>query len=461
MIKQWISWINLVLMGFAALLFFFSIWFLFSRSSQIPVEKVQEEKTVLPKRAFALPENAYEEIEKKLFDLKFTPMTIQIPDLRRFLLYYGRNGRPDAKQKGVLMHFGFNGSKDSASIEENQKLYLVYDRSSSPGKYLFSPNNTQTPLWIEAHLSGDEAIIKVGMLDDKGNLVQEPAVNAQFSLKAREFSRAGGTWEIGNQRVDGTILARQKTRWFGKDKFIERHGGEEYQDLVGKERLDFGEGADMYSLFVSPGDVMIWTGSKWKVVKPGQDSLGHPLLVVKQVDERLMKLELWDVEGKSTVSLNLLKSQEPRGAQNIEKSFKFLGARTRSQFVFEIDNERMLLSPYDWLLYADGSWKKLTTVKDIDDYVDRKTIGPLFVFDGVKKTGDQQVLSGVLFNATRSDFQVIEIPVQQSGGVSSKEEQRNVKEGESSKNTRLRKQAEAALPQTEGDSINTKENSAE
>lgn len=464
MIKKWISWINLALMGLAALLFLFSIWFVFSRSSEILIEKVPEEKTVLPKRAFALPDEAYEEIQRQLFDLKFTPMSIQLPDLRRFLLYYGKNGRPDANKEGVMMHFGFNGSKETASIEENKKLYLVYDRSSSPGKYSFSQGNAKTPLWIVPQLSVDEAIVKVGMLDDKGNLVKEPAANAQFNLKAREFPRTGGTWELGNQRVDGTLLARQKARWFGKDKFIERHGGAEYQDLVGKERIDFGEGPDLYSVFVKPGDAMTWTGNQWKVVKPGKDSLGRPLLFVKQVDERLMKLELWDVEGKSSVALNLLKSQEPRGAQNVEKNFKFLGARTRSQFVFEIDNERMLLSPYDWLLLIDGSWKKLTTEEEIDNYVERKTIGPLFVFDGIKKSGDQQFLSGVLFNSSRSDFQAVEIPVQ-SGGKANKEEPKNVKENEpavNNVNNRLRQKAEAAaVPQVDGTNSNTKENSAE
>lgn len=441
MIKRWISWINFALAAVGTALLLMSLWFLFSRPSEIFLGKVQEEKTTLPKRAFALPENAYAEIEKQL-ELQFTPMSIQLPDLRRFLIYYGKNGRPDANQKGILLHFGLNGIKESAAIAENQKLYLIYDRSSSPGKYIFSPNNSPTPLWVEPRVSGDEVTVHVGILDEKGNLIQEPALNAQFNLKGREFVRAGSNWEIGNQRVDGTLLARQKTRWFGKDKFMERHGGEEYRDFIGKERLDFGEGSDMYSVYVSLGDTLIWEGNHWKVVKPGKDSLGHPLLVVKQIDDRLMKFELWDVEGRGSIALNLLKSLEPKGAQNLTKNFKFLGARTRSQFVFEIDNERVLLSPYDWLLYTDGNWKKLTTAQEIDDYVDRKIIGPLFVFDGIRKIGDQQVLSGALFNSTRSDFQAIELPVQQSGGSPIKDEAKGTAEG----NAQLKQNADGKRP---------------
>jgi len=461
MIKRWISWINFALAGVGTALLLMSFWFFFSRPSEISIGKVQEEKTALPKRAFALPEKAYAEIEKEL-ELQFTPMSIQLPDLRRFLVYYGKNGRPDANQKGALLHFGLNGSKESAAVAENQKLYLIYDRAPSPGKYIFSPNNAPTPLWIEPQVSGDEVSLHVGMLDEKGNLIQEPVINAQFNLKSREFVRTGATWEIGNQRVDGTLLARQKTRWFGKDKFMERHGGDEYRDFIDKERLDFGEGLEMYSVYVRLGDVLIWDGNRWKIVLPGKESLGHPLLVVKQVDDRLMKFELWDVEGRGAIALNLLKSLEPKGVQNLTKNFKFLGARTRSQFVFEIDNERMLLSPYDWLLFTDGSWKKLTTPQEIDDYVDRKTIGPLFVFDGIKKIGDQQVLSGALFNSTRSDFQLIELPVQQTGGGPAKEDSKGAAAGDAQhkQNANGRKLIEP-LKQAQGLDKESKENSTE
>ncbi|MBS4167631.1 hypothetical protein [Parachlamydia sp. AcF125] len=463
MIKQWISWINLALIGFGIFLILLSLWFLFSRPSHIPFVEVQEPKTTLPKRTFTSSEQAYADVENHLLRLNFIPMTIQLPDLKRFLIYYGKNGRPDA-QKETLLHFGWNGSKETAAIEADQKLFLVYDRATSPGKYTFSPHNAPTPLWIEARDNGDEAVIRVGMVDDKGTLVREPAPNLQFSLKSREFARTLGKWEIGNQRVDGTLLARQKARWFGKDKFFERHGGEEYQDFMGKERIDFGEPPAGYSIYAKVGDIFIWdsASNRWKAVKPGKDSLGHPLLVVKQVDDRLMKLEVWDAEGKGVLPLNLLKSTEPRGgAQNFEKKFKFLGARTRSQFVFEIDGERFLLSPYDWLLQTDGVWKKLTTAQEIDDYVDRKTIGPLFVFDGLKKTGDQQALMGAVFNSTRSDFQPVELFIQQTGGSCAKEDAHKLKDEAPPKNIKPRRPAEKRHPGIKTEENETPSSSAE
>jgi hypothetical protein len=134
-----------------------------------------------------------------------------------------------------------------------------------------------------------------------------------------------------------------------------------------------------------------------------------------------MTLELWDISGKGKITLNLLKVNEAWVPQNIQQSFKFVAARTRSQFVFEINKERMTLRPRDWLLMTGGGWKKLSTPEEIDSYVDRRLIGPLFIFDGVERKDDRQVIKGTLFNTARTEMQSIEIPLQQ-GGVASKKE---------------------------------------
>ena len=74
---------------------------------------------------------------------------------------------------------------------------------------------------------------------------------------------------------------------------------------------------------------------------------------------------------------------------NIQEQFKFIGARTKSQFVFEVDDEKMLLSPQDWLVLTENGWIKLTTAQEIDDFVSRKVIGTLFVFNGIERKEDQ------------------------------------------------------------------------
>jgi hypothetical protein len=415
MVKKWLSWINLVTGGLLVAFVFAALFLWMTGRGEIPSPEVLPKKMDLPKGSFKLSKEAYDKIGDPVLSLKFSPVSMQLPDLRRYLVYYGKNGRPDADPAHPHMFFSFVGNKNPSSVDPGHRLYLWYDRKQTPPQYVFSPQNAETPLWLEANATGNEAIVNVGMKDENGNIVKDPQAYAQFTLPEKEFVRYGGTaWEIGTFRVDGTLMARQKARWYGQDRFLETHGGEEYAKFTGKQRIDFGEGEDAYSVFVGPGDTMIWK-NRWVVVDPGSDSRGFPLMVIKKVDERLMNLELWDVDGKGKITINVLKSTEAWMPQNLQQSFKFVGARTRTQFVFEINKERMLLSPKDWLLLTDDGWKKLSTPEEIDEFVDRKITGPLFIFDGIQRVEDQQVLTGTVFNSSRTEMQPVELSVQQSG----------------------------------------------
>lgn len=396
------------------------------RPWEIPVVDEISVKSTLPKGAFTLPKPAYDAIATSALALKFSPMTFQLPDLRKVLTFYGKNGRPDAKNAHAPLHFAFNGNKTASSILPGERLYVTYDKTLSPPQYVFSPNNTPTPLWIEADVVNSEAVIRVAVQDENGQIIRDPSGYAEFTLAAKEFVRFNGApWEIGKWRVDGSLLARQKARWYGLDKFLQKHGGAEYEALQNKQRIDFGENENAYSVFVTVGDCLAWANDQWSVVRPGDESLGKPLICVNKVDERLINLELWDVEGKAKVNLNLLKSHEAWLPKNLEQSFRFVGARTRSQYVFEIDDERITLRPHDWLVMTEDGWKKLSTAEDIDEYVDRKLTGPLFVFDGIEKKDDRQVLLGTMFNSSRTDMQSVELALMQ-GGPSTVDRNNNV-----------------------------------
>lgn len=439
MISQWLSWLNCGLLGLALLLGIGGGFFWLKRPTEIVCSNPPSKECRLPKGAFELAENAYQQIGEPLLALQEAPPTMQLPDLRSQLIYYGKNGRPDAQLTHTLLHFSFNGNKAVVSTPPSEKLYLFYDRKSKPGRYGFSTQNEKTSLWLEATPLDHEVLIQVTLENDKGEKIIEPEVFAQFRLPEKEFTRhAGTTWEIGNFRVDGTLLARQKARWFGLDCFLEDHGGEEYLHSVGKQRIDFGENDDLYSVFVKIGECLIWDQNRWKVVSPGQESLGYPLLVVKKIDERLMTFELWDVEGKGKILLNLLKSTEPWAVQNVQTlqhMFKFVGARTRTQCMFEINRERMILRPSDWLLLTPKGWKKLATEEEIDNYVKRKIAGTLFVFDGISRENERQIMKGTLYSPSRHDCQTVKLTLQtkkpkSSGVKETKEAKESIEVGE-------------------------------
>ncbi|MBA3815900.1 MAG: hypothetical protein H0X29_05170 [Parachlamydiaceae bacterium] len=406
--------INFTAAGIVIALLLAAVFFLLISSNEFPIEDNTVRKLNIPKGAFAKPPQYYDAIKEPVFSLKFAPLSVQLPDLRRQLSYFGRNGRPDAKDDRPVLYFAFGSNKVPSAVLPGQQYYLLYDKPQK--QYVFSPDNVETPLWMEVTLYGNQAAIKIRMKGDKDQIISEPAANADFALAEKEFARSGGSaWELGKWRVDGTLLARQKAKWYGIDRFLEKHGGEEYKNFENKQRIDFGEPDEIYSVYVGPEDCMVWKDKHWQAFTPGKDTLGYPLLCVKKVDDRIMNLELWDVEGKGKIILNLLKTMEAWLPQNLMQSFKFLGSRTRSQFVFEINKERMLLRPQDWLVLTDKGWQKLVTPQEIDNYVDRKIVGPLFVFDGIGKKDDRPVIIGTLFNSARTEMSPVELPLQQQG----------------------------------------------
>lgn len=416
MTKQWLSWLNWGFIGLAAFFVIAALVLVLLRPSEIPVTDTINTKRPLPNVAFAMPKSSYDLINSSVCELKFSPMTLQLPDLRNHLIYYGKNGRPDAQVDHPVVHIAFTHTPGPTSVATGERLYLVYDRKRNPPQYASSPGNIPTSLWLEFAPHGNEVAVKIKMHNEKGEEVTEPAANAQFNLPEKESLRnAGRHWELGKWRVDGSLLARQKARWMGADLFLERHGGDEFQELKSKHRVDFADEETVYSVYVSANDSLVWDQGKWRTVQPGKDSLAYPLMVLKKIDDRIMSFELWDVGGKAKMPITLVKINEPWMPQNLQDKFQFLGARTRSQYIFEIEGQRMLISPKDWLLQTEDGWIKLASVQQIDDYVDRKLTGVLFVVDGVVRKEGRQVLEGMLFNTGRTEMQEVEIPVQQIG----------------------------------------------
>lgn len=413
--RKLIKYLNASILGLSILFALGAAFLWLCRPNEIPELEPQPIRNTLPKGAFSLTPADYKAVGEPILTLNYQPPALKLPDLKSIITYYGKNGRPDAQAGKELLHFAVNGGASRPTLP-NEKVYLVYNPKSETSKYSFSPNNEKTSLWFEATPLNNEAVVTVHLYDDKGQKVTGPENFESFNLAEKEVARSQNTgWELGKWRVDATLLARQKARWVGHDRFLEEHGGQEFDQAVGSQRIDFGEGDEAYSLFVKPGDSLVYEKDQWKVVKPGDDSLKEPLMVVKRVDERLMNFELWDVQGKSKVILNLLKVSENFAQQNFEQIFKFLGARTRSQYVFEIDNERVLLSRHDWLLLTDTGWKKLETPKEIDDYVERKVVGTLFVFDSIIKKDDRQYMKGTVYNQSRTESYPVELAMQSVG----------------------------------------------
>lgn len=413
----WVNFLGKVLGGGALALFSLAIFLRFFGAETLSQSQIPPATRDLPPSSFAQTKESYASLGEAALPLLTAPPRLHLPDLRGALVYCGRNGRPDSSADQPKLHFSMQSGKALFAAAPKEKIYLVYDKKLPPPcKYTFSPDNRETLLWMSAKAEGSEAEIELAMCDESGEIISEADPNSCFSLPEKEMLRMGqGTWEIGKWRVDGTLLARQKARWMGVDRFLEKHGGEEFAEMTGKHRIDFEENEAGYAVFVKAGDCLVWQDSEWKSIEPGKESIDRPLLHVKKVEERIMTLELWDVGGKSKIALNLIRMPDPFVPQNVARDFRFLGARTKTQVVFQINQERMIVRPNDWLILTPEGWRKIKSVNEIDDYVNRRLVGPLFVFEEIVRKEDRPVLVGTIFNPGRTEMHAIEVAMLPSG----------------------------------------------
>lgn len=409
MSQKILLWINgaLAIAVFLSLLLFF-----ISNSSQASDFKqppVFKQKTNLPRHSFQLSDAAYKQIKDPVLNLEFKEPNLSLPDIRPLINYYGKNKRPDASPTNQNLYFSLGDPKAIISLKSGENVYLI--RNEQTKAFQLSPKNQPTSLWIVASPLGKEASIDVYMKGVEDTIVREPNERAKFKVVEKPIPLQTSTpWSLGPNKVDGTLLLKQKAKWNGPDLFLTLYGGPEYEEMQGKQRISFGEGEDQYSLFVAAGDVLIWKDDHWQVPQKGENTQAFPLLEVKKVDDRILSTELWDADGKTKIPLNMIKTHDPIPNIDFSKSFQFMGARTKIHFMFKIDEKREIVAPGDWFVMIDGRWQKVKKSKDIDQIVQRELAGPLLILDSITQQGNKG-FRGKLFNGTHSEMVEIEIPL--------------------------------------------------
>lgn len=441
-VEQLLSFLNLFLFAIVAMCLILTCLLSSKNFEDLPYPPQKQEKMQLPKNPFAQPVESYEKIGEGPFSLRWVAPQLQLPDLRNELSFLGKNERPDVPKNSQLFHLYLKGSGETCSVRSSEKIYLFYQGNIvssggsmqrhivsdqipiwsetshhfSKGTYSFSPGNQPTPLWIQLSLVNAEALeVSLNMLDEKGCIIESPEEHRSFILTRNESTKLQRTnWEIGGQRVDTTLLVRQKARWIGPDLFLETFGGDEFAFMQGGQRLDFMEEELPYTCFVKEGDFLIWEDGHWCTTTSEENTLEHPLLVIKKIEDKVMVLDLWDTEGKTKLTMSLIKGRDYDPLPLLEHEFKFVGAKTWAQFIVECRNQRLILKPHDWLILTKEGWHKINSPQEVDDFVNQKITGPLFVLEKMIKKNGRQALVGHLFNTSRTEMQEIELPAVQS-----------------------------------------------
>ncbi len=399
-----VNWVLIALIALSAILF--CSWKWVKKGEEIPVEYQAEHKE-LPKNPFSLA-GGDSDLAKGPLKLIHQPAELELPDLKEELLFLGKNERPDVKESGQF-YLSLRSSGETKLCRKGRPVYLRYQKSAdltSKGRYSFS--SEESPFWVMPEgESGGSLQLSLFLHDETGKIVVHPQEHQRLTL-AKAESAARAPFEIGGVRVDGMLFFRQKARLAGRDQFLARHGGEEFADNVGRERIDFLIEDGGYSCFMKPGDLLIWKEGRWQRSEEGQSS-ASPLLHVLKADDKSMQFEIWDVEGRTRVPLTLVRSPVHELMPDISQEFKFIGAKTWAQFLLECRGARMVLRLGDWLLLTEEGWQKIDSAEKLDAFVDRKLSGALFVLDKWEKREGRQQLLGHLFNRDRTEVQEIEL----------------------------------------------------
>ncbi|MGK5594416.1 MAG: hypothetical protein ACSNEK_03550 [Parachlamydiaceae bacterium] len=407
--KSYFPWINrsLALASLFILLLFSISGLFYNHSFERP--EISKKTHFLPKNAFQLPEETYKQLTSPALALHHVAPDLLLPDLRVRLSYFGSNQRPDAGKESRQFYFSIGNIKTIYSAKPEEKIYLIRDNSAK--SLTLSPHNQPTSIWFVAKPQNKGALIDVYLLGVNGKRVTEPGERVQFFLPEKTLSANTAAWSIENQKVDSTLLFRQKARWHGQDLFLGLFGGQAFAYTNLKQRIDFGEGEDHYVIFASPGEYFIWKNHRWTTPSKNEMTQNYPLLSVRKMDEKTLNLEVWSVGGQFKVPFTLVRSPDPMpNEEAVLNNFEFLGARTKIHFMFKVDGVREIVGPGDWFILQDGKWRKIKKAKDVDLYAEGNLIGPLLVISKGQTLNDRQ-LSAQLFNASRTNVIEIGLPL--------------------------------------------------
>ncbi len=397
---------NRILLLFTSILIFLGLFIMAFPSTAKNFRNVdQSEKNILP--LFHLRGTQECSLsDKGILSLKNQEVEIYHPDLSDQFIFFGQNTRPDAD---FSPFFILEKPISQEKVLFPNSMYYIRDNKGHPSNYsIFSPETQPTPLWLEC--SGTEDLLTVSLF--YGSLENQRVLLKSYFFPKQEYSGQDDIIKIGSFFIDPHILMRQRACWVGPDLFLTHYGGIEYLNQTEKHRIDFQNEENHYSCFVGEGDVLSWEEDHWELLAAEEKAQKHILMRIEKIENRLMHLKLWSSEGKKKVLCILSRFNVHEIPKELQP-LKYIGARTHRKWLFESNHKRICLGAGDWLLHSkEFGWVKLNTPQDIEAYLKQEIKGELFIVKKLMLKEGQKILSGNLFNISRTDFKEIDVIVE-------------------------------------------------
>jgi hypothetical protein len=217
---------------------------------------------------------------------------------------------------------------------------------------------------------------------------------------------------LREERARGTDLRSQpyvatfeRAKGWGPDLLVQNYGGSEYSSLASKCRLMF----STYGLFVGKGDLLVWKEGEWRDAEEG--TMGLPLAEVKST-QGAIRLDVWDESGTSSHAIVLQIESVQKRRIEFEKLVTAVRPRAWTEVSCLLEGKRRaVVRSGDWWLRSERGWRRLHQAHEIEQCLNHRLQGELFIFDTVAVDKGEAVLKGRWFDPMRASSHEIALAV--------------------------------------------------
>ncbi len=332
---------------------------------------------------------SYEAIGMNALSLNANQFSDALPNLAQEILVLSRNSRPDRQNQDLLI--ALKGSKQEKVVANGDTLFLTVKAKSEEEMAQVTFAVKPAELWIKPLL-----------LDKTSVLIEEGSGDKKTQFIIQEGPGKKGA------RDEPYFKSIKSAKCWGTDLLVRQYGGEEYRRMQEAQKIEFPEGN---VCFVKPGDYLTWANNQWMLTSLEEASPKLPLARIGPSRGGQVEIEAWDETGFFPLEVKWERESAPKMQYRVEEILSSVRLRTSSAVTCVMGKRRLILKKGDWLLRTSQGWHKLKSLEDIENCLQHKVRGELFVFDGVKKEGPKATLLGHLFDPMRTQVQPIVIPI--------------------------------------------------
>ena len=294
------------------------------------------------------------------------------------LVLIGRNSRPDGSALPTIK-LGLKSGGNQQEVICGQKLFI------SDNCLAFSHLQTEfsvTPLSI----LGSGVLVELAKGDQREELVLHPSKLFQQSFENEEF-----------------FQVVKKGQFWGRDLFLQHWGGDEYQDLSFKQKVEIG--GRIY--FITTGDFLFWDGDVWKIGKP--PLANFPLMKVIAAHSQHVQLEVWDGHGFHSSVVQMTLQPVPKSLLKPEEIMTAVRSKAPDEVTCQLGKRRVTVKEGDWWVHHEGRWKILKNSYELEAFLIHEIPGELFIFEKIENGKEKVTLKARSFDRMRTRSEPISL----------------------------------------------------